>query len=109
MTAIHGLQAMIVHSLTIPSSHKAKRHITADGQTASQSWCQAPFGVQDQIFVTARQLRFCRREAALSDERTGRSFTAAIISSTCHLYLQFYIAWLSLLGWTGYLASARTA
>jgi hypothetical protein len=28
---------------------------------------------------------------ALSDERMGLSFTAVIISSTCHLYLQFYI------------------
>jgi hypothetical protein len=29
---------------------------------------------------------------ALSDEMTGPSFTAIIVSGTCHLYLQFYMS-----------------
>jgi hypothetical protein len=41
------------------SSHSpSQTHITTDGQSVSQSWCQAPPGAQDQIFVTVRQLRF---------------------------------------------------
>jgi hypothetical protein len=32
--------------------------ITTDGQSVNQSWCQAPFGARNQIFVTVRQLRF---------------------------------------------------
>jgi hypothetical protein len=41
---------------------------------------------------------YCQRVAvlsmwvALSEERTGLSFTAARIRSTCHLYLQFYMS-----------------
>jgi xanthosine utilization system XapX-like protein len=31
-----------------------------DSQSASQSWCQALSGAQDQIFVTVRQLWFCQ-------------------------------------------------
>jgi hypothetical protein len=30
------------------------------GQSASQPWCQTPSGVQDEVFVTVRQLRFFR-------------------------------------------------
>jgi hypothetical protein len=41
-------------------SHQSQSHITTDGQSASQSWCQAPSGAQDQIFVTVRHLKFCR-------------------------------------------------
>jgi hypothetical protein len=29
-------------------------------QTVSQSWCQAPSGAQDQIYVTGTHLQFCR-------------------------------------------------
>jgi hypothetical protein len=29
---------------------------------------------------------------ALSEKRTSPSFTAVIVSSTCHLYLQFYMS-----------------
>jgi hypothetical protein len=41
-----------------------QRCLTTDGQSASQSWCQeAPSGAQDQIFVTVREMLFCRRGA----------------------------------------------
>jgi hypothetical protein len=39
---------------------KSQSHVTTDGQSTSQSWCQAPSGVQDKIFVTVRQSLFCR-------------------------------------------------
>jgi hypothetical protein len=41
-------------------SSQSQCHVTTDGQLASQSWCQAPSGAQDQIFVTVRHLLFCR-------------------------------------------------
>jgi hypothetical protein len=34
---------------------------------------KSPIGVQDQIFVTVRQLRVCTCGGALSDERTSKS------------------------------------
>jgi hypothetical protein len=58
-------------------------YVTTDGQSASLSWCQAPSGAQDQIFVTVRQtvaglLMWC----ALSDERTGRlQFLSALANA----------------------------
>jgi hypothetical protein len=42
------------------TSSQSESHITTDGQSASQSWCQAQSGAQDQIFVTVTHLRFCR-------------------------------------------------
>jgi hypothetical protein len=36
-----------------------------DGQFAGQSWCQAPSGAQDQIFVAVRQLQFVNVEHPL--------------------------------------------
>jgi hypothetical protein len=48
-------------------------YVTTDGQSASQSWCQAPSGAQDQILITVRQLRVCRCGAP-SLMRTGLSF-----------------------------------
>jgi hypothetical protein len=30
----------------------SQSHITSDGKSAIQSWCQAPTGAKDQIFVT---------------------------------------------------------
>jgi hypothetical protein len=35
-------------------------HITTDGQSISQSWCQAPSGAQAKIFVIVRYLPLCR-------------------------------------------------
>jgi hypothetical protein len=31
---------------------KSQSHIATDGQSVSKSWCQAPSGVHDQIFIT---------------------------------------------------------
>jgi hypothetical protein len=38
----------------------SQSHVMTDGQSPSQSWCQAPSGAQDQIVVTVRHLQFCR-------------------------------------------------
>jgi hypothetical protein len=38
---------------------QSQSYITADGQSVSLSWCQVASEVQDQIFVTVRQLRVC--------------------------------------------------
>jgi hypothetical protein len=40
---------------------KSQNHIATDGQSISKSWCRAPFGAHDQIFITVWQLRswFC--------------------------------------------------
>jgi hypothetical protein len=36
-----------------------QRHITTDGRSISKSWCQAPSGAHDHIFITLWQLRYC--------------------------------------------------
>jgi hypothetical protein len=46
-------------------------------QSVSQSWCRAPSGTNDQIFITVWQLRSCFLWGALSDERSGLSFIHA--------------------------------
>jgi hypothetical protein len=53
---------------TLPLSlHCSQSHIATDGQ----SWCQAPSGAHDWIFITLWQLRSCFCGGALSDDRTG--------------------------------------
>jgi hypothetical protein len=68
---------------------QTKSHIMTEGHSSSQAWCQAPSGAKDQIFITVKQLRFCR---CGSSSLTRGSFSAVIVNSTCHLYLQFYIS-----------------
>jgi hypothetical protein len=52
-------------------------HITTDGQSVSKSWCRAPSGPHDQIFITVWQLRSCFMWGALSEESMGLSFVYA--------------------------------
>jgi hypothetical protein len=40
-------------------SSQSQSHIAADGQSISKSWCRAPSGAHDQIFITVWQLRSC--------------------------------------------------
>jgi hypothetical protein len=51
-------------SVPCRSQSQSQSYVTTDGQSANLSWCQAPPGAYDQIFITARQLRFLslRRE-----------------------------------------------
>lgn len=39
----------------IHGTSQAQSHMTTDSQLVSQSWCHAPTGAQDQIFVSVRQ------------------------------------------------------
>jgi hypothetical protein len=56
--------------------------------TVSLYWCKTPFGTQDQILVNVRELRSFFMWGALSDERTGLSFTtAAVLISRDHILL----------------------
>jgi hypothetical protein len=41
------------------SSGQSQSHIATDDQSVSKSWCRAPSGAHDQIFITVRQLRSC--------------------------------------------------
>jgi hypothetical protein len=38
---------------------QSQSHIATDGQSVSKSWCWAPSGAYDQIFITVWQLRSC--------------------------------------------------
>jgi hypothetical protein len=70
-----SLQPEDLERLIVKSSQS---HIATDGQSVSKSWCRAPSGAYDQIFITVWQLRSCFLWDALSDERTGLSFVRVI-------------------------------
>jgi hypothetical protein len=80
-------------TLFYPAVCQSQSHIATDGQSISQSvsqsvsksWCRAPSGAHDQIFITVWQLRSCFRVGALSDERTGLSFVYAAGPCQCSL------------------------
>jgi hypothetical protein len=38
---------------------QSQSYIATDGQSISKSWCRAPSGIHDQIFITLWQLRSC--------------------------------------------------
>jgi hypothetical protein len=42
----------------LPAS-RSRSHIATDGQSVSKSWCRAPSGDHDQIYITVWQLRSC--------------------------------------------------
>jgi hypothetical protein len=48
-----------------------------DWRSVSKSWCRAPTGAHDQIFIAVWQLRSCSLWGVLSDERAGLSFVHA--------------------------------
>jgi hypothetical protein len=52
-------------------------HIATDGLSVSKSWCRAPSGTHDQIFITVEYYGFVFLWVALSDERTDLSFIHA--------------------------------
>jgi hypothetical protein len=56
---------------------QSQSHVATDGQSVSKSWCRAPCGAHDQIFLTLWQLRSCFYGGDLSGERTGLSFVYA--------------------------------
>jgi hypothetical protein len=46
-------------SLPTARSCQSQSHIATDGQSICKSWCRAPSGANDQIFITPWQLRSC--------------------------------------------------
>jgi hypothetical protein len=54
---------------------KAKSH--CDWRSVSKSWCPAPSGAHDQIFITVWQLWSCFLFGAPSDKKTGLFFVYA--------------------------------
>jgi hypothetical protein len=90
-----GVSSISVSSLSMSVSHfslsshlslavlsQSQSHIASGGQSVSKSWCRAPSGAHDQIFITVRQLRSCFfLWGALSNERTNLSFLYA--AGTC--------------------------
>jgi hypothetical protein len=55
---------------------QSRRHIAIDSQSTSKSWCRAPSGANDQIFITLWQLLSCFYGAP--------SLTRGRV---CHLYM----------------------
>jgi hypothetical protein len=51
--------AVISHHCRLKILFWSQSHIAADGQSISKSWCRAPSGAHDQIFITLWQLRSC--------------------------------------------------
>jgi hypothetical protein len=41
------------------NSSQSQSHIATDSQSVSKSWCRAPYGAHDQIFIMVWQLRSC--------------------------------------------------
>jgi hypothetical protein len=61
--------------------YQSQRHIATDGRSVSESWCRAPSGAHDQIFITVWQLQSCFYGA--SSLMRGR---------VCLLYMQLALA-----------------
>jgi hypothetical protein len=57
---------------------QSQSHIATDGQSISKSWCRAPSGAHDQIFITvdsySSTVTVLFLWGTLSDERRGLSF-----------------------------------
>jgi hypothetical protein len=64
---------------------QSQSHIATDGQSISKSWCRAPSGDHDQIFITYFDSYGLALWGALSDERTGLSFLYAAGPHQCSL------------------------
>jgi hypothetical protein len=57
---------------------QSQSHIATDGQAVSKSWCRAPSGAHDQIYVYYYlTITVLLLWGALADERTGLSFVYA--------------------------------
>jgi hypothetical protein len=48
---------------TQTNSFQSQSHIATDGQSVNNSWCRAPSGAHDQIFIAVWQLQSCLRGA----------------------------------------------
>jgi hypothetical protein len=77
------------------SKSKSKSHCDwrSVSQSVSKSWCRAPSGAHDQIFINVWELRSsCFLWGALSDERTGLCFVymLLVLASAVFLGSEFF-------------------
>jgi hypothetical protein len=79
-----SLPSLLSHPAATKISQLSSSHVKVKvtlrltvSQSVSESWCRAPSGPHDQIFITVWQLRSCFMWDALSDERMGLSFVYA--------------------------------
>jgi hypothetical protein len=70
---------------TIFSKSRSRYH----WQSVSMSWCRAPSGSHDHMFVTVWQLLSSLCGNALSDERSGLSLQYFVVCQYIHKYLHF--------------------
>jgi hypothetical protein len=68
----HSLRNFVNSTVKVKVKVKVTLRLTI-GQSVSKSWCRAPSGAHDQIFITVWQLRSCFLWGALSDKRTVSS------------------------------------
>jgi hypothetical protein len=71
---------------------QSQSHITTDSQSVGLSWCRAPSGAHDQIFVYLFGLvnvTILSMGGVLSDERSGLSLMFCILSAS-NLYVKAY-------------------
>jgi hypothetical protein len=50
---------LVTPRLLLSTLSQSQSHIVTDGQSVSKSWCRAPSGSHDQIFITFWLLRSC--------------------------------------------------
>jgi hypothetical protein len=55
---------------------QSQSHFATDGRSVSISWCRAPLGAHDQMFVNSLKDTVLSYSCALSDERSGLSFVS---------------------------------
>jgi hypothetical protein len=48
----HSNSLNVVPKRNSKLNYQSQSHIATDGQSVSKSWCQAPSGAHDQIFIT---------------------------------------------------------
>jgi hypothetical protein len=81
--------ATIFHCLKF---YQSQSHIATDGQSVSQSvsksWCRAPSGAHDQIFITLWQLRYCF-SGALSPMRGRICLLYILLALAIMVFLSF--------------------
>jgi hypothetical protein len=82
-----GLQKL----LTQPQSQVKVRHVATDGQSVSMSWCRAPSGSHDQMFVTVWRLLLCLYGAlSLTGGRVCRLSVRVCILSCLSVHIEVF-------------------
>jgi hypothetical protein len=59
VTQLNTILTQTLWNTQICSQSQSQSHIATDGQSVNKSWCQAPSGAHDQIFIAVWQLESC--------------------------------------------------